>query len=67
MAWSSGRGARKLLGPFPVTGGPAKGQTINYFFPPPLGRYIELISYPHGMAYERHANPPLWSPRKPNS
>jgi catechol 2,3-dioxygenase-like lactoylglutathione lyase family enzyme len=62
-----GRGAKKLLGPFPVTGGPAKGQTINYFFPPPLGRYIELISYPHGMAYERKAHPPLWSPRKPNS
>jgi catechol 2,3-dioxygenase-like lactoylglutathione lyase family enzyme len=62
-----GRGAKKLLGPFPVSAGPAAGQTINYFYPPPLGRYIELISYPHGMAYERHAKPPLWSPRKPGS
>jgi catechol 2,3-dioxygenase-like lactoylglutathione lyase family enzyme len=62
-----GSGAKKFLGPFPVTGGPAGGQTINYFYPRPLGRFIELISYPHGMAYERHAKPPLWSPRKPRS
>jgi catechol 2,3-dioxygenase-like lactoylglutathione lyase family enzyme len=60
-------GAKKFLGPFPVTGGPAAGQTINYFYPRPLGRFIELISYPHGMAYERQAKPPLWSPRKPGS
>lgn len=57
---------KKFLGPFPVTGGPAAGQTINYFLPP-LDHYVELISYPTGMAYERTAKQSLWSPRKPNS
>lgn len=57
---------KKLLGPFPVTSGPAMGQTINYFLPP-IGHYVELISYPKGMAYENTAKQPLWSPRKPNS
>ena len=44
-------GVEKLLGPLPVTDGPAAGQTINYFRAP-FGTYIELISYPNGMAYE---------------
>ena len=48
------RGARRLLGPLPVTEGPAAGQSINYFGTP-FGTYVELISYPHGMAYEATA------------
>jgi hypothetical protein len=52
------------FGPFPVTDGPAAGQSINYYLPP-LGHYLELISYPNGMAYEATAPIPLWSPRKP--
>jgi len=56
------KGAEKLLGPFSVTGGPAAGQTINYFRTP-FGTFIELISYPHGMAYETTAAIPLWNPR----
>lgn len=55
-------GAQKRLGPFPVTGGPAAGQTINYF-QTPFGTDIELISYPHGMAYQATAPIPLWDPR----
>jgi catechol 2,3-dioxygenase-like lactoylglutathione lyase family enzyme len=57
------RGAQKLLGPFAVTGGPAAGQTINYF-KTPFGTFVELISYPHGMAYEQTASVPLWDPRR---
>lgn len=57
---------KNFLGPFPVTEGPAGGQTINYFLPP-IGHYVELISYPNGMAYEKTAKRPLWSPRKPNA
>ena len=57
------RGAQKRFGPFPVTGGPAAGQTINYFRTP-FGTDIELISYPHGMAYEATAPIPLWDPRE---
>jgi catechol 2,3-dioxygenase-like lactoylglutathione lyase family enzyme len=57
------QGVQKLLGPLPVTDGPAAGQTINYFRAP-FGTYIELISYPHGMAYERDPGQPLWSPKR---
>jgi catechol 2,3-dioxygenase-like lactoylglutathione lyase family enzyme len=56
------KGVQKRFGPFPVTEGPAAGQTINYFATP-FGTDIELISYPHGMAYERTARVPLWDPR----
>jgi catechol 2,3-dioxygenase-like lactoylglutathione lyase family enzyme len=56
------RGARRLLGPLPVTDGPAAGQSINYFGTP-FGTYVELISYPHGMAYEKTADVKLWSPK----
>ena len=55
-------GAQKLLGPLPVTEGPAAGQSINYFRAP-FGAYVELISYPQGMAYEASAAVPLWDPR----
>ena len=57
------RGVQKFLGPLPITGGPAAGQSINYF-KTPFGTYIELISYPHGMAYERTTHHPLWSPKE---
>jgi catechol 2,3-dioxygenase-like lactoylglutathione lyase family enzyme len=57
-------GAQKFFGPLPVTDGPAAGQSINYFRTP-FGTYIELISYPNGMAYERDPGRPLWSPKRP--
>ena len=57
------KGVEKLLGPLPVTEGPAAGQTINYFRAP-FGTYIELISYPEGMAYEQDPGRPLWSPKR---
>ena len=56
-------GVQKLLGPLPVTDGPAAGQVINYFRAP-FGTYIELISYPSGMAYEDDPGRPLWSPKR---
>ena len=57
------KGAQKRFGPFAVTAGPAAGQSINYF-ETPFGTDIELISYPHGMAYEATAPIPLWDPRR---
>ena len=60
VAYMESKGVRKLLGPFPVTGGPAAGQSINYF-QAPFGTYVELISYPNGMAYEATAKRKLWS------
>ena len=52
----------KLDGPLSLTAGPAAGQTINYFRTP-FGTNVELISYPHGMAYESTAPIKLWDPR----
>ena len=62
VARLSALGAQKLLGPLPVTDGPAAGQTINYFRTP-FGTYLELISYPQGEAYAATAPIPLWDPR----
>jgi len=52
----------KRSGPLTLTDGPAAGQSINYFGTP-FGTDVELISYPHGMAYEATAATPLWNPR----
>jgi catechol 2,3-dioxygenase-like lactoylglutathione lyase family enzyme len=62
VAYMQSKGVEKLLGPLAVTAGPAAGQSINYFRTP-FGTFIELISYPHGMAYEKTAAIPLWNPR----
>jgi catechol 2,3-dioxygenase-like lactoylglutathione lyase family enzyme len=62
VAYLQARGVEKLLGPLAVSDGPAAGQTINYFRAP-FGTYVELISYPEGMAYEETAATPLWDPR----
>jgi catechol 2,3-dioxygenase-like lactoylglutathione lyase family enzyme len=63
VRYMESRGVKKLLGPFSITSGPADGQTINYFHPP-FGTYLEFISYPRGMAYEKTAKVPLWNPRR---
>ena len=63
VAYMVSKGAKKFLGPLAVTDGPAAGQSINYFRTP-FGTYIELISYPNGMAYERDPSRPLWSPKR---
>ena len=66
VAHMEAKGVQKFLGPFPLTAGPAAGQAINYF-KTPFGTYIELISYPHGMAYEVPSVKPLWSPKQNGS
>jgi catechol 2,3-dioxygenase-like lactoylglutathione lyase family enzyme len=53
----------KLDGPLTLTTGPAAGQSINYFNTP-FGTNVELISYPHGMAYQATAPIRLWDPRE---
>jgi catechol 2,3-dioxygenase-like lactoylglutathione lyase family enzyme len=65
VEYMQSRGVEKFLGPLPITDGPAAGQTINYFRTP-FGTFIELISYPHGMAYEKTTSPRdrLWSPKE---
>ncbi|MHB1568620.1 MAG: VOC family protein [Solirubrobacteraceae bacterium] len=66
VAHMQAEGVEKLFGPFPITSGPAAGQVINYFRPP-FGTYVELISYPHGMAYQKTAPIPLWNPHNNKS
>jgi catechol 2,3-dioxygenase-like lactoylglutathione lyase family enzyme len=63
VEYMQSRGVEQFVGPIPITGGPAAGQTINYFRTP-FGLYFELISYPSGMAYERDPSRPLWSPKR---
>ena len=63
VAYMESKGVQKFLGPFPLTAGPAAGQTINYF-KTPFGTYVELISYPKGMAYQVPSVKPLWSPKQ---
>jgi catechol 2,3-dioxygenase-like lactoylglutathione lyase family enzyme len=63
VEYMQSRHVEKLLGPLPITDGPAAGQSINYFRTP-FGLFIELISYPQGMAYERGPSRPLWSPKR---
>ena len=61
VATLQSRAGSKLDGPLTLTAGPAAGQSINYFRTP-FGTNVELISYPHGMAYESTAAVPLWNP-----
>ncbi len=55
------RAGTKRDGPLTLSAGPAAGQSINYFATP-FGTDVELISYPHGMAYEATAPVKLWKP-----
>ncbi len=57
-------GIRTLMGPLPVSEGPAAGQAILYFYAP-WGLQMEAISYPDGMAYEKEGGTVLWSTRNP--
>lgn len=54
-------GLKTMMGPFPITEGPAAGQAITYVLTP-WGMQLELISYPKGMAYEKDAQTRLWAP-----
>lgn len=46
------------------TAGPSSGQTWVYFLAP-WGMQLELVSFPHGKAYERTSAVKLWSPLDP--
>ena len=63
-AYLKDKGIRTLMGPLPVSEGPAAGQTILYFFAP-WGLQLEAISFPQGMAYEKDGGPVLWSNTAP--
>lgn len=48
------------------TAGPSAGQTWVYFLTP-WGMQLELVSFPHGKAYERSSPVKLWSPLDPSA
>lgn len=58
------KGIKTLMGPLPVSEGPAAGQSILYFYAP-WGLQMEAISFPQGMAYEKDGGPVLWSNTDP--
>ena len=59
------KGIRTLMGPLPVSDGPAAGQSIIYFFAPGCLQ-LEAISFQQGMAYEKDGGPILWSNTDPS-
>jgi len=63
-AYLHDKGIKTLMGPLPVTEGPAAGQSIIYFYAP-WGLQFEAISFPEGMAYEAGGGPFLWSNTEP--
>lgn len=55
----------RVLGtPTVRTQGPSAGQTWIYFLSP-WGMQLELVSFPHGKAYERESPVRLWHPGQP--
>ena len=58
------KNVKTMVGPIPITEGPAAGQAIVYFNAP-WGLQLKAISYPKGMAYEKTSAIKLWSPTDP--
>ena len=58
------KNVKTMMGPIPITEGPAAGQAIVYFNAP-WGLQLEAISYPKGMAYEKDAKSLLWMTTEP--
>ncbi len=55
----------RILGePTQRLSGPSGGQTWVYFLTP-WDMQLELVSYPHGKAYERQTHKRLWHPANP--
>ncbi len=51
----------RVLGEPTSSSGPSRGQRWVYFLTP-WGMQLELVSFPHGKAYEADAAVPLWQP-----
>ena len=58
------KGVRILGEPTVRTAGPSGGQTWVYFLTP-WGMQLELVSFPHGKAYEKEYSGRLWHPARP--
>lgn len=60
--WLRSNGVKTYDGPFTTKDGDYSGQWVLYFRTP-WGAYLELVSYPDGMGYERNGPQRLWDPR----
>jgi len=58
------KGVPTMAGPLPMKEGANAGQSILYF-KAPWGLYLEAITYPEGMAYEKTSDVKLWNPKDP--
>lgn len=56
----------RTLGEPTFSKGPSAGQRWLYFLAP-WGMQLELVSFPHGKAYEADATVRLWHPGKPDA
>lgn len=63
LAYLRARGVR-VLGEPTASDGPSAGQRWVYFLTP-WGMQLELVSFPHGKAYEASASSRLWHPAHP--
>lgn len=64
VAYLKVNGVRVLGEPTVRTAGPSAGQTWVYFLSP-WGMQFELVSFPHGKAYEKTTSRRLWHPVDP--
>ncbi|MFB2551861.1 VOC family protein [Ensifer soli] len=64
LAHLRAHGVRILGAPTVRETGPSGGQSWVYFLSP-WGMQLELVSYPHGKAYERETPRRLWHPVEP--
>ena len=64
VAYLKSRGVTVLGQPVTMSEGDTAGETWVHFLSP-WGSVIELVSYPHGKAYEKSTSIRLWNPEKP--
>lgn len=64
IAYLKDHGAEVLNEPLAISEGDMAGDTIIYV-KAPWGGFIELVTYPTGMGYEKHTDKRLWSTLRP--
>ncbi|WP_246795986.1 VOC family protein [Burkholderia perseverans] len=64
VAYLKSRGITVLGEPITMPSGDTEGETWVHFRSP-WGSELELVSYPNGKGYEKHAKVRLWNPTQP--
>jgi catechol 2,3-dioxygenase-like lactoylglutathione lyase family enzyme len=66
ISYLQGRGVEVLGEKMELVGPEAGDEAWFVYFRAPWGLLLELISYPHGRAYEAEYPRPLWNPSRPD-